>query len=160
MIAEPERFVDVFAESGADLLIIHAEASPNLYRTLQHIHSLGKDAGVAINPGTSWVAVEEVLGLADQILVMTVNPGFGGQQFIAAMLPKIARVRNELEARGLQTPIEVDGGIEPEIAPLVTEAGANVLVAGTSVYRSEQGVAAAIRELRAAGIRGVRGHPA
>jgi ribulose-phosphate 3-epimerase len=148
MIVEPERYVPVFAQSGADLITVHTEVSPHLYRTLEQIHDHGKRAGVAINPGTSWIAVQEVLELADLILVMTVSPGFGGQEFIETMLPKIAAVREELDRRGLSADIEVDGGINEETAPRVVAAGARVLVAGTSVYRSPHGVSRAMRSLR------------
>jgi ribulose-phosphate 3-epimerase len=150
MIVEPERYVPVFAEAGADMIIVHVEVSPHLYRTVQQIHENGKRAGVAINPGTPWIAVEEVLELADLILVMTVSPGFGGQAFIGAMIPKIRRVRQELDRLGLAVELEVDGGINNDTAPSVTEAGARVLVAGTSVYGAKEGVEAAIRNLRTA----------
>jgi ribulose-phosphate 3-epimerase len=150
MIVEPERYVPVFAEAGADLIIVHSEVSPNLYRTVQQIKDLGTLAGVAINPGTPWGAVEEILGLADLILVMTVNPGFGGQAFIEAMLPKISSLREEILRRGLATDLEVDGGIDPETAQLAVAAGATVLVAGTSVYRAPGGVAAGVQRLREA----------
>lgn len=150
MIIEPERYVPVFAEAGADLIIVHTEVSPNLYRTVQQIKGLGKLAGVAINPGTPWIAVNEVLGLADLILVMTVNPGFGGQVFLETMLPKITAVREEILHRGLTVDVEVDGGIDPETAPLAVAAGATVLVAGTSVYRAPGGVAAGVQRLREA----------
>ncbi len=150
MIVEPERYVPVFAESGADLIIVHTEVSPNLYRTVQQIKGLGTLAGVALNPGTPWMAVEEVLGLADLILVMTVNPGFGGQVFIRPMLSKITSIREEIQRRGLTTDVEVDGGIDPETAALAVGAGATVLVAGTSVYRAPGGVAVGIQRLREA----------
>jgi ribulose-phosphate 3-epimerase len=150
MIVEPERYVPMFAEAGADLIIVHQEVSPHLYRTLQHIQDHGKRAGVAINPATPWTTVEEVLDLADLILVMTVSPGFGGQDFIEQMVPKVARVREALDRRGLGAEVEVDGGITRETAPRVVEAGARVLVAGTSVYRAPEGVEPAIRSLREA----------
>lgn len=156
MIVEPERYVSVFAEAGADLITVHAEVSPHLYRTLEHIHDCGKRAGVAINPATPWVAVEEVLELADLILVMTVSPGFGGQDFIDAMIPKIRRLRAELDRRGSSTEIEVDGGINRETTPLVVDAGARVLVAGTSVYRAPEGVAASVSSLRDAALDALR----
>lgn len=155
MIVEPERYVETFAEAGADLIIVHVEVSPHLYRTLEQIKGCGKRAGVALNPGTPWMAIEEVLGLADLVLVMTVNPGFGGQDFIAAMLPKIHRVREEVDQRGLSTEIEVDGGINEETAPLVVQAGARVLVAGTSVYGAPQGVERAVQDLLVAARRGL-----
>jgi ribulose-phosphate 3-epimerase len=159
MIVEPEKYVSAFAEAGADYIIVHQEASPHLYRTLEQIHSLGKRAGVAINPATPWIVLEEVLALADLILVMTVNPGFGGQEFIASMLPKIRRVRSELDARSLPAELEVDGGIDLETAPLAAEAGARVLVAGTSVYRAPEGIARAMTRLQSAAERGMRREP-
>ncbi len=156
MIVEPEKYVSAFAAAGADLIIVHAEASPHLYRTLQQIHDHGKLAGVAINPATPWIAVEEVLGLADLILVMTVSPGFGGQDFIPEMLPKIGRLREELDRRGLDTLLEVDGGIDVDTAPLVTEAGARVLVAGTAVFQAGVPLGEALNQLQAAAESGVR----
>jgi ribulose-phosphate 3-epimerase len=149
MIVEPERYVPDFVETGADIVIVHQEASPHLYRTLQQIKDLGARAGVAINPATPWIAVQEVLALTDLVLVMTVNPGFGGQAFID-MTPKIRTIRRYLDEHNLTTEVEVDGGITTETVPAVVEAGARVLVAGTSVYRSPIGVSAAVRELRQA----------
>lgn len=155
MIVEPERYVPAFAEAGADVIIVHEEASPHLYRTLQQIHEHGKAAGVALNPATPASVLDEVFGLADLILVMTVNPGFGGQEFIEPMLPKIARVRAELDRRGLSTSLEVDGGIDEETAALAAAAGARVLVAGTSIYGSPGGVSSAVHSLRSAAERGL-----
>jgi len=155
MVVAPEDQVTTFAEAGADLITVHAEVSPHLYRTLQHIHDHGKRAGVAINPATHWHAVEEVLDLADLVLVMTVSPGFGGQEFIGQMLPKIERVRAEIDRRGLDTDIEVDGGINQETVRRVVGAGARVLVAGTSVYGASGGVDEAIRRLRETGSAGL-----
>jgi len=159
MIVEPERYVPVFAETGADLLIVHAEVSPHLYRTLQQIHHHGKRAGVAINPSTPWIVVQEVLELTDLILIMTVNPGFGGQTFIEAMLPKIRVLREEIDCHGLDTDLEVDGGITLQTAPAVAAAGARVLVAGTSVFGSPDGPTEAIRELQRAAELGIAGVP-
>lgn len=159
MIVEPERYVPVFAETGADLLIVHAEVSPHLYRTLQQIHDHGKRAGVAINPSTPWIVVQEVLELTDLILIMTVNPGFGGQTFIEAMLPKIRVLREEIDCHGLDTDLEVDGGITLQTAPAVSAAGARVLVAGTSVFGSPDGPTEAIRELQRAAELGIAGVP-
>jgi ribulose-phosphate 3-epimerase len=155
MIVEPERYVPMFVEAGADLLIVHLEVSPHIYRTLQHIHDCGARAGVAINPGTSWHLLEDVLDLTDLVLVMTVSPGFGGQDFIEPMLPKIRSVRETLSSRHLATELEVDGGINEETTPRVVEAGARVLVAGTSVFRSEAGVKESIEDLREAARRGL-----
>ena len=150
MIVEPERYVPDFAAAGADLITIHQEVSPHLYRSLELIRSLGKRAGVAINPATPVEAIEEILGLADLILVMTVSPGFGGQEFIEAMLPKIRRVRAAIDHRRLATELEVDGGIDEETAGEVVSAGARVLVAGTAVYRSRRGVKGAVAAIERA----------
>lgn len=159
MIVEPERYVPLFAETGADLLIVHSEVSPHLYRTLQQIHDLGKRAGVAINPATPWTVVQEVLELADLIVVMTVNPGFGGQTFIEAMVPKVHALREEIDRRGLETDLEVDGGITVQTAAAVAAAGARLLVAGTSVFGSPNGPTEAIGDLQRAGELGIAGVP-
>ncbi|MGH2448671.1 MAG: ribulose-phosphate 3-epimerase [Chloroflexota bacterium] len=148
MIVDPERYVPDFAEAGADVIIVHVEASRHLYRTLQQIHDHGKRAGVALNPATPPSSLVEVYGLADLILVMTVNPGFGGQRFLASMLPKIEKIRRELDARNLDTELEVDGGINLETAPQAAGAGATVLVAGTAVYDAPEGVSEAVSRLR------------
>jgi ribulose-phosphate 3-epimerase len=147
MVEPPEDFIESFAEAGADTIIIHQEATPHLHRAIQQIHSLGKKAGVAINPSTPAALLSEVIGNVDLVLVMTVNPGFGGQEFIMETLPKIREVRRKIEEKGLVCEVEVDGGINTETAPLVVEAGANVLVAGSSVYGCKDGVAAAIQAL-------------
>jgi ribulose-phosphate 3-epimerase len=133
MITPADAFLEAFAEAGADTITVHAEAGPHLHRSLQTIRALGKRAGVALNPATPADAIDYVLDLVDLVLVMTVNPGFGGQAFIAAALPKIENVRHKLAGRPVD--IEVDGGITPETAPLVVKAGANALVAGSAVFR-------------------------
>jgi ribulose-phosphate 3-epimerase len=150
MIVEPERYLADFANAGADLIIVHQEVSPHLHRTLEQIKRLGKRAGVAINPATPLVAIQEALELVDLALVMTVDPGFGGQDFIAPMLSKIERLRGMLDTRRLPADLEVDGGIHAETAPLVVRAGANVLVAGSAVYDDPGGPAAGLATLRAA----------
>ena len=147
MVEPPEDFIEQFAAAGADTIIIHQEATPHLHRAIQQIHSLGKKAGVAINPATPAVLISEVLSSVQLVLVMTVNPGFGGQEFIPETLGKIRQVRNAIRQRGLQCEVEVDGGIHEGTARRVVEAGANVLVAGSSVYGAKDGVAAAIRRL-------------
>jgi ribulose-phosphate 3-epimerase len=149
MVTPPEDFIEAFAEAGADTLIVHQEATPHLHRALQHIHSLGKKAGVAINPSTPAVMLTEVLDMVELILVMTVNPGFGGQKFIYETLPKIRQVRDMLTARGRDCEVEVDGGINEETIRLAAEAGSDVMVAGSSVYDAPEGVAAAIARLLA-----------
>lgn len=150
MIVEPERYLGDFASAGADVIIVHQEASPHLHRTIEQIKRLGKRAGVALNPATPLAMVQEVLDTVDLVLVMTVDPGFGGQDFIRSMLPKIERMRSMLDSRGLKCDVEVDGGIHAETAPLVVRAGANVLVAGSAVYGDPGGVAAGLAKLRAA----------
>jgi len=150
MIEQPELYIPEFAQAGADYIIVHVETCPHLHRTVQQIHAEGAKAGVAINPATPLVDLEEILDYADMLLIMTVNPGFGGQDFIYSMLPKITRLRRTVAERGLDMDIEVDGGIHEETAPLVVEAGANLLVAGSAVYSAPDGVAAAIGRLRAA----------
>ena len=134
MVEQPDELAHHYAEAGCDLLIVHAEACKHLHRTLDAIRSLGAAAGVAINPATPAEAVENVLDVCDLVLVMTVNPGFGGQKYIASMEPKISQVRDMVEAYDID--IEVDGGIGPETAAGAAKAGANVLVAGSSLYRS------------------------
>jgi ribulose-phosphate 3-epimerase len=148
MIVDPERYLKEFADVGSDRLFVHQEACTHLHRVLQTIRELGVEAGVAINPGTSLNALEEVLDTAEIIQVMTVNPGFGGQGFIHSQLDKIRRLRQMLDERGLKTPIAVDGGIDPTTAPLVVDAGATVLVAGSSVYNNKTSVAQNVAALR------------
>ncbi|MCM3289461.1 ribulose-phosphate 3-epimerase [Paenibacillus sp. MER 180] len=154
MIVEPEKYVPDFAKAGADVITVHAEACPHLHRVVHQIKECGAKAGVALNPGTSLSAVEELLGDVDLFLIMTVNPGFGGQKFISSMTDKIKRLRTMLNELGRQdVHIEVDGGISAETAGLVTEAGADVLVAGSAVYGAPDR-AEAIRVLREAARRG------
>ena len=148
MIAPADPYIAAFAEAGADHIIVHAEAGPHLHRTLQLIHSHGKRAGVALNPATPIDALAHVLDLIDVALVMTVNPGFGGQAFIRPMCEKIARLRMMLDGVGRDIPITVDGGIGPDTAADVIAAGAAVLVAGTSVFAAPD-MDAAIAGLRA-----------
>jgi ribulose-phosphate 3-epimerase len=165
MIVEPERYVADFASAGADLIIVHQEASTHLHRTVEQIKQLGKKAGVAINPATPLVMLQEILGEIDLALCMTVDPGFGGQSFIASVLPKIERLRAMIEQRQVERPagaatcdLEVDGGIHAETVPLVVRSGANALVAGSAIYGDPGGIAAAIRTLRQAAITASPGH--
>ena len=149
MIVEPERYVDEFASAGADLITVHAEASPHLHRTVEQIRSLGKRASVALNPHSSLDSLHVVLPELSMVLLMTVNPGFGGQRFIEAVVPKIRELREEIVRRGLDVDIEVDGGIAADTAPIVVGAGANVLVAGSAVFAAPgKNYPAAIAELR------------
>jgi ribulose-phosphate 3-epimerase len=150
MIVEPERYLEDFATAGADVIIVHQEASPHLHRTVAQIHALGKKAGVAINPATPLAVLQEILNDVELVLCMTVDPGFGGQDFIASMVPKIERLRAMIVQHGATCDLEVDGGIHPQTAPLVVRAGANLLVAGSAVYGDPDGVAAGIARLRAA----------
>jgi ribulose-phosphate 3-epimerase len=147
MIAPVDPYLEQFAKAGADIITVHAEAGPHLDRSLQAIRTLGKRAGVALNPATPASAIAHVLERLDLVLIMTVNPGFGGQAFIKAMLAKISEVRDM--TRGRDIDIEVDGGITAETAPLVVKAGANVLVAGSSIFKGADH-AANIKALRGA----------
>jgi len=149
MIAAPERYIEAFAAVGADSLTVHAEATPHLHQVVEQIHAHGVRAGVALNPATPLGMLEEILPDVDLVLLMTVNPGFGGQAFIPSTLPKIARLRQMLDARGLAIPLEVDGGINEETAPLVVAAGATWLVAGSAVFGGgTDGVTARLARLR------------
>jgi ribulose-phosphate 3-epimerase len=149
MVVEPERHLAAFARAGANRLIVHQETCPHLHRVLQVIREMGVEAGVSINPGTPLSVLEEVLDLADLVQIMTVNPGWGGQPFLHSQLDKIRRLQRTLGERGLQVPIAVDGGIEPATAPLVVEAGATVLVAGSSLYNDSAPLAQNLAALRA-----------
>jgi ribulose-phosphate 3-epimerase len=149
MIAEPERHLAAFAEAGADRLTVHREACTHPYRVLQSIRELDVEVGIAIGPGTSVSAVEELLDLVDLVQVMTVNPGWGGQPFLHTQLDKIRRLRHTLDQRGLDIPIAVDGGISPTTAPLVVSAGATVLVSGSGIYNTRASVVDNVATLRA-----------
>jgi ribulose-phosphate 3-epimerase len=154
MIVEPERHLAAFVDAGADRLIVHWEACTHHHRVLRCVRNLGVDVGLAISPGTSLGALEELLDLVDLIQVMTVNPGWGGQAFIHSQLDKIRRLRRMLDERGLDIPIAVDGGIDTTTAPLVVSAGATVLVAGSSIYNERASVAENVAALRASVKRG------
>ena len=146
MIEHPETLLSEFKDAGCDSVVVHVEACVHLHRVLQQIREMGMIPGVALNPSTPLCDVENVLDDIEELLVMTVNPGFGGQEFIHEMLPKIAAARKMLGGREID--IAVDGGINPETCSLVTKAGANVLVAGSFVFESNGGVEEAIRELK------------
>jgi len=148
MIEAPERHIKQFVEAGADILTVHIEACPHVHRVVQMIKESGIKAGVALNPGTSLGTLDRILPYLDLVLVMTVNPGFGGQTFIKGMLDKIADLRSLLDERQLSAELEVDGGINSKIAPEVVKAGARVLVAGAAVFNSGQTVAKAIKKIR------------
>jgi ribulose-phosphate 3-epimerase len=143
MIAPADPFVEAFAEAGADGITVHPEAGPHIHRTLQFIRSLGKKPGIALNPGTPVEAIDPVLDLVDLVLIMTVNPGFGGQSFIVSQLRKIEAAAGRIAKTGRDIALEVDGGITPETAKQVISAGANVLVAGTAVFKGGAGSYAA-----------------
>lgn len=147
MIVEPEQYVADFANAGADIITVHVEASPHLQRTLHHIRSLGKRAGVVMNPHTPEDSLRYVMDDVDLILVMSVNPGFGGQKFLPQVLPKVRALRQMIDATGREIDLEIDGGIAPDTARVVVEAGANVLVAGNAIF-GQKDRAAAIREIR------------
>jgi ribulose-phosphate 3-epimerase len=148
MVSDPDRFLDGFAAAGSDSFLVHWEGNNNLHRTVQRIKALGKRVGVAINPATPAAALEEIIVDLDQVLVMTVNPGFGHQQFIRTTLPKIRRVRELVERLTRPCDVEVDGGIDATTAPLAVRAGATVLVAGSSIFGEPTGVTAAMTRLQ------------
>jgi ribulose-phosphate 3-epimerase len=148
MIVEPERYLDAFAHAGADVITVHVETSPHLHRTLQHIRALGKKAGVSLNPHTPEEFLRYVLSETDLILVMSVNPGFGGQSFIPSALQKLETIRRMIDESGYKIDLEVDGGVKPGTARQVVEAGADVLVAGSAVFNTKD-YRAAIQALRA-----------
>jgi ribulose-phosphate 3-epimerase len=148
MVFDPDFFFDEFVEAGSDSFLVHWEGNNNLHRSVQRIHALGKRAGVVINPATPASVLEEILPEVDQVLVMTVNPGFGHQQFLRSTLSKISRVAQMIQRMNPHCDLEVDGGIDEASAPLAAAAGANVLVAGSSVFAADRGVATAMEILR------------
>jgi ribulose-phosphate 3-epimerase len=150
MIEHPERYISDFVTAGADIITVHVEASPHLQGTIQAIKELGARAGVSLNPPTPLVAIEEFLPHVDLVLIMSVNPGFGGQSFIPETLPRIANMRKILDDRALSAELEVDGGITADNAPDIVKAGANVLVAGNSVFKAQEGIRQALQRLREA----------
>lgn len=154
MVTEPDSHIEAFARAGADWISVHVEAAPHLHRTVHAIRELGAEPGVVLNPATPLAAVEEVLGDVHHVLVMTVNPGFGGQEMIRSCLAKVARARELLDARGLEgVEVEVDGGVKPENVAEVAAAGAGLVVAGSAVF-SGGDPAGNLRSLRAAAQRG------
>lgn len=150
MIVEPDRHLETFRDAGADGITVHAEACPHLHRTLARIRELDCRSGAAINPSTPTAHLDEVLELCDLALVMTIDPGYGGQRLIPRTLRKVERVRHEIERQGLTTEVEVDGGVDASTARSCTDAGATVLVAGTAVFRHPEGPAAGVAAVRAA----------
>ena len=147
MVENPEKYIEDFKKAGADQIVVHVEATKHLHRCIQQIKAGNMKAGVALNPATPLATVEEILPYVDMVLLMTVNPGFGGQSFIGTMVPKVRRLAEMIKERGLAVDIQVDGGINDKTARLVTAAGANILVAGSYVYGAAD-VAQAIRNLR------------
>jgi ribulose-phosphate 3-epimerase len=150
MITNPERYVEAFAGAGADVIIVHQEVCPHLHRVVQQIKAAGKQAGVAINPSTPTFMLNDVLPFLDLVLVMTINPGFGGQELIPETLVKVSAIREALAARGLSRDVEVDGGIHEATAGLAVKAGANLLVSGSGIYNDKESVADAMATLRRA----------
>jgi len=149
MIEVPERWIDQYIDAGCETVIVHPEASIHLHRTLQEIRRMGAKAGVALNPHTPLEAIRHVLGSIDHLLVMTVNPGFGGQAYIAEMEPKIAEARDMIDATGRDIPLEVDGGIAPSTIGRAGAAGADTFVVGSALFRDPGGIAACVAECRA-----------
>ncbi len=147
MVSNPQDFIEPFAKAGADLITIHVETAPHLHRLIQNIKEQGLKAAVSLNPSTPLSSIEEVLGEVDMVLLMTVNPGFGGQKFIPQMLDKITRLKAMIEERNLSVDIQVDGGINASTARQVVAAGANILVAGSAVYQAPN-IEEAIRNIR------------
>ncbi|MFC1921159.1 ribulose-phosphate 3-epimerase [Chloroflexota bacterium] len=148
MIEEPQNYIRQFVDAGADIITVHAEAAPQLQGVVQTISESGIKAGVSINPGTPAETISEILPSLDLVLVMSVNPGFGGQAFIKSSVEKIGHIRTELDSRGLTAELEVDGGINAEIAPVVVKAGARVLVAGAAVFKAGKSLREALQEIR------------
>jgi ribulose-phosphate 3-epimerase len=148
MIEEPDRYIDAFSDAGADTILVHVEENPNLQRTVQNVRNKGKKVGVVLNPASPAVLLEDILLDVDLVLVMTVNPGFGGQHFISTMLAKIQQVRAMIDRVKPQIELEVDGGIDPETAAQAVAAGAWVLVAGSAIFGAKEGVKAAMDALR------------
>lgn len=148
MITNPQEYIETFARAGADVIIVHQEVCPHLHRVVQQIKATGKQAGVALNPSTPVFLLQDVLSLLDMVLIMTVNPGFGGQAFIPEALTKITTLYQIIKQQGLHCDIEVDGGIHEKTVPQVVKAGANLLVAGSAIYNEKESVKQAINRLR------------
>ncbi|MGH9243885.1 MAG: ribulose-phosphate 3-epimerase [Acidimicrobiales bacterium] len=148
MVEAPERLLPRYVDAGCEIVIVHAESTTHLHRALGQVRELGARAAVAINPATPAVAVAHVLDLVEMVLVMTVNPGFSGQDYIETMEPKIADIRRLADTGGYDIDVEVDGGVAPDTAARAAAAGANVLVAGTALFRDQEGLEHAVRELR------------
>ena len=150
MISNADDFISPFAEAGSDKISVHIETNPHIHRTLSNIRALGKSPGIVVNPGTPIENIFPVLHMLDFVLIMSVNPGFGGQSFIQAVLPKIEQLADRINSEGLDVDIEVDGGIDNHTLPLVRSAGANVFVVGSYIFTHPDGIAAAVSQLREA----------
>jgi ribulose-phosphate 3-epimerase len=150
MIEHPEHYVSQFASSGADIITVHAEACPSLHRLIQSIKELNVKAGIALNPATPLSAIEEIIPYVDLILIMSVEPGYGGQTFIPSSLDKISRLRKMLDKQELNAELEVDGGITVELAPKIVNAGGRILVAGVSIFNAKEGISQAMQMFRKA----------
>jgi ribulose-phosphate 3-epimerase len=148
MISDPNFFLEQFAQAGGDSFLVHWEGNNNLYRTIRRIKELEKPVGVVINPATPALVLEEILGEANLVLVMTINPGFGGQRFLQMTVPKIRQVRKMIEQINPNCELELDGGIDPTTAPIGVAAGADVLVAGSTIFEHADGVAAGMKQLQ------------
>ena len=149
MIENPEHYVDAYVEAGANFITVHPEATPHIHSVLQKIHKAGVKTGIALNPGTPIEALENVIDIIDLILVMTVNPGFGGQSFLSSQLPKVSKIRTIIDDGGHSIDLSVDGGINPITAKLAIDAGANILVAGTSIFKAgDETYSKSIKRLR------------
>ena len=149
MIENPEHYVDAYVEAGANFITVHPEATPHIHSVLQKIHKAGVKTGIALNPGTPIEALENVIDMIDLIIVMTVNPGFGGQSFLSSQLPKISKIRTIIDDGGHSIDLSVDGGINPLTAKLAIDAGANILVAGTSIFKAgDETYSKSIKRLR------------
>jgi len=148
MISNPDDFIEKFAAAGSDRICVHVENNPNVHKTLMTIRGLGKGPGLVVNPGTPVEAIYELLYMVDYVLMLTVNPGFGGQEFIPQVLPKIRKLAEKIEKEELNIDIQVDGGIAKKTLPLTREAGANIFVVGTGIFRHPQGIQVAVKELK------------
>jgi ribulose-phosphate 3-epimerase len=148
MISNPDDFIEWFAEAGADKISVHIENNANIHKTLLNIQKLNKKAGVVVNPGTPVEMIYPLLHMVEFVLMLTVNPGFGGQKFLGEVLPKIKTLSKKIEELGLNVGIEVDGGIDERTIPITRDAGANIFVAGSSIYRNPLGIEAAVKKLK------------
>ena len=148
MISNPDNFIEKFAEAGSDRICVHIENNANIHRTLQNIRNLGKGPGIVLNPGTPLEAIDEVLHMVDYVLILSVNPGFGGQKFLPEVLTKINKLSKRIGDYKLDVDIQVDGGIDLKTLPQVREAGANIFVVGTGIFRHPKGIKTAVKDLK------------